>query len=192
MVGQTVLQKNTATAYSTQRPLDCRFTSVQDGIYALGKAHMRYTLSLRSLLQCCLENSSKVGLTEGWPFLVLSPQIAKCCLFPRVSPPGDRWRDFHGFMPAGRVSRPATLQIFRDGIHVLLLLCPLFCRLKSFPLTPACHPGRVVHPQEFSKTDKPDNTGHYDHILIREKDKECSPKVLSFQKGGLPEIASWS
>ena len=35
-------------------------------------------------------------------------------LFPRLSPPGDRWCDVLGFVPAGSVSSFSTLQIFRE------------------------------------------------------------------------------
>ena len=44
-------------------------SSVQDGIYALGKAHMCSTLSLRSLKfpQCCLWNSFSVRLIDDGP-----------------------------------------------------------------------------------------------------------------------------
>ena len=54
------------------------FSSVQDGMYALGKARMRF-------------------------------------LFPLLSPPGDRWCDVLGFVPAGNVSSFSTLQIFREA-----------------------------------------------------------------------------
>ena len=44
-------------------------SSVQDGIYALGKAHMCFTLSLRSLKfpQCCLWNGFSVRLIDDGP-----------------------------------------------------------------------------------------------------------------------------
>ena len=35
-----------------------------------------------------------------------------------LSPPGDRWCDILGFVPAGSVSSFSTLQIFREASHL--------------------------------------------------------------------------
>ena len=53
-------------------------------------------------------------------------------LFPRLSPPGDRWRDVLGFVPAVSVSSSSTLQIFRDASHSWWLLCPHVYLLGRF------------------------------------------------------------
>ena len=45
-----------------------QFSSVQDGIYALGKAHMRSTPSLGSFLNVAFENSPNVGLIDDGLF----------------------------------------------------------------------------------------------------------------------------
>ena len=44
-----------------------KFSSVQEGIYALGKSHMRSTPSLRSFPKRCLWNSSNVLLIDDDP-----------------------------------------------------------------------------------------------------------------------------
>ena len=45
-----------------------QFSSVQDGVYVLGKAHVQSTPSLEKCSQCCFWNSSSVGLTDDGPF----------------------------------------------------------------------------------------------------------------------------
>ena len=60
-----------------------------------------------------LGNSSNVRLIDDG-CLVLSRNIVSRFLFPRLSHPGDRWRDVLGFVPAGSVSSFSTLQIFRE------------------------------------------------------------------------------
>ena len=78
------------------------FSSVQDGIYALGKA----------LEICTPPRVSEVSPTSplkrfqcpsDWrrPPLVISRKIVQRFLFPRLSPPGDRWWGVLGFVPAG-------------------------------------------------------------------------------------------
>ena len=68
-----------------------------------------------------------------WPSLVLSRTIVYRFLFPRLSPPGDRWCDVLGFVPAGSVSSFSTLQIFREASHLWGLLCPPVYLLGRFP-----------------------------------------------------------
>ena len=53
-----------------------------------------------------------------WPFLVLTKKIVERFLFLSLSPPGDRWCDFLGFVPADSVSSSSTLQIFRDATRL--------------------------------------------------------------------------
>ena len=48
------------------------------------------------------------------PVSEVSPTLPWRFLFPRLSPPGDRWCDVLGFVPAGSVSSFSTLQIFRE------------------------------------------------------------------------------
>ena len=80
-----------------------QFTSVQDGIYAFGKAHMRSTPSLKNFSNVCTPPClSKMSPTLPlkqfqcssdwrWPSLVLLGKIVQRFLFQRLSPPDDRW-----------------------------------------------------------------------------------------------------
>ena len=79
------------------------FSSVQDGIYALEKARMRSTTSLRSFPTSPLKRF-RCSSDWRWPSLVLSRKIVSRFLFPRLSPPGDRCCDVLGFVPADSVS----------------------------------------------------------------------------------------
>ena len=61
-----------------------------------------------------------------------SRKIVERFLFLLLFPPGDRWCDFLGFVPAGSVSSSSTLQSFRDASHSWWLICPpvyLLCHL---------------------------------------------------------------
>ena len=69
-----------------------------------------------------------------WPSLVLSRKIVLRFLFPRLSPPDDRWCDALGFVLACRVSSFSILQIFREASHLWGLLCPPVYLLDHFPL----------------------------------------------------------
>ena len=53
-----------------------------------------------------------------WPSLVLSRKIVSRFLFPRLSPPGDRWCVVIGLVPAGSVLSSSALQIFREASHL--------------------------------------------------------------------------
>ena len=110
-----------------------QFSSVQDGIYALGKAHMRSTPFL-SFPRRCLWNSSRARvINNGDPVSSFLMKIVERFLFPRLSPPGDRWRDVLGFVPAGSVSSSSTLQIFFRGANrSWWLLCPQVYLLGRF------------------------------------------------------------
>ena len=46
-----------------------------------------------------------------WTSLVLSRKVDERFRFPRVSPPGDRWCDILGFVPAGSVPSSSVLKI---------------------------------------------------------------------------------
>ena len=110
-----------------------QFSSVQDGIYALGKAHLSGVSPMLPLkqFQCW---------SDWWhPFLIFSRKMVERFLFLRLSPPGDRWCNV-----LGSVSSSSTLQIFQDATHLWWLLCPPVCLLCHFPLTPAC-PGQYTH-----------------------------------------------
>ena len=84
-----------------------------------------------------------------WHSLVLSRKIIQRFLFPRLSPPGNRWCNVLGFVPVGSVSSSSTLQIFRDASHLWGLLCPPVYLLGHFPslwhvqenivMTHSCH-----------------------------------------------------
>ena len=68
-----------------------------------------------------------------WPSLVLSRKIIKCFPFPRLSPPGDWWRDVLIFVPAGSVSSSSTLEIFCYTNHLRWLHGPPVYLLGHFP-----------------------------------------------------------
>ena len=109
------------------------FSSVQDGIYALGKAHRCFTPFLRRFANVTFET---VPLFV-WLRMALSRPSKKIIssfnLFPCLSPPGDWWCDVRGFVPAGSASSFSTLQIFREASHLWGLLCPLVYLLCHFP-----------------------------------------------------------
>ena len=67
-----------------------------------------------------------------WPSLVLSGKIVYRFLFQRLSPPGARWCDVLGFVPAGSVSSSSTLLIFQNASHLRRLLCPPVYLLGHF------------------------------------------------------------
>ena len=53
-----------------------------------------------------------------WSSVVLSRKIVSRFIFPRLSPPGDRWCDVLGFVAAGSVSSFSALQFFREASHL--------------------------------------------------------------------------
>ena len=61
---------------------------------------------------------------------------------PLLSPPGDRWCDELGFVPAGSVSSSSILEIFRDARYVVVALSASLSAL-SFPVISACPAWRV-------------------------------------------------
>ena len=79
----------------------------------------------------------KTVLVFVWFTMTISRRFKKgrwALSFPRLSPPGDRWRGVRlGFVPAGSVSSSSTLQMFRDGSHMWWLFCPLVYLLGHFP-----------------------------------------------------------
>ena len=85
-------------------------SSLQDSIYALGKANVRFIPSLTRLPSVAFATSSSVALVWPWPFLVLSRNIVRRFLFLRLSPLGDRWCDALGSVPAGSVSTAPNLR----------------------------------------------------------------------------------
>ena len=108
------------------------------------KSHMRSTPSLSIILRdrveriimlcCCFLpmklpwNSSNVRLTDDDPL-----SSFQRFLFPCLSPPGERWCDVLGFVPAGSVSSSSAPQIFQDTSHLWGLLCPPVYLLGRFP-----------------------------------------------------------
>ena len=85
-----------------------------------------------------------------WPSLVLSTKIAQCFVFLRPSPPGDRWCDAPGVVPAGSAPVSSTLQIFRDRSHMWSLL--------FFPRTLGSDMPWTAHPQDSSEAEQ-DHSG---------------------------------
>ena len=140
------------------------FISFQDGIYALGKAHMRSTPSLRRVPNVAFETVP----VFAWLTMTLSsfPFKEDRLALPLSTPLSSRrsmlWYPWLCARTAQATS--SSLQIFRDASHLCWLLCPPVCLIDhfmdiimyiiigpcgSFPL----HSGmsRAVHPQEFSK-----------------------------------------
>ena len=96
-----------------------QFSSVQDGVYALGKAHICVPPRLSrvsSLLP--FKQFQSVGLTDDGPFSSSQAErsLSAQFLFLRISPPGDRWC----VMSAGSVSSSSTLQITRRKPPVMV------------------------------------------------------------------------
>ena len=103
-------------------------------IYALRKASIynlrkTLTLSFRSVSPMLPLKRFQYSSNWRWPSLVLSRKIVERFLFPRISPPGDRWCNVLGFVPEGSVSSSSTLQIFQEANHLWWLLYPPVCRL---------------------------------------------------------------
>ena len=79
---------------------------------------MPSTPSLRSFPNVAFETVPKfVLLTMALSRPFREDRLA-LILFARLSPPGDRWCDVLGFVPAGSVSSFSTLQIFREASHL--------------------------------------------------------------------------
>ena len=92
----------------------CMSRSVQDGLYALGKAHVRSTPSLGSSRNVAFQTVPMFVLIDDGPLSSLSRKIDERFFFPRLASPADRW-----CVPAGSVSSSSTLQIFREASHLL-------------------------------------------------------------------------
>ena len=110
---------------------------------------MHSTLSLRSFPDIAFETVPMFV----WLMMALSGPLRKIVwrfLFPRLSPPGDRWCDVLGFVPACSVISSSTHQIFREAI-----ICVNCFARQSICSTISLHyvMSRAVHPQEFSKVD---------------------------------------
>ena len=87
-------------------------SSAQDGIYALGKAHISSTPSLRSFLKLPLKQFQ--CSSDDSPLSSFQRRSSSASSFQHLSRPGDRWCDVLGFVPAGR-SLPQALQHFRSS-----------------------------------------------------------------------------
>ena len=83
--------------------------------------------------QHCLWNGSNVRLIDDSPLSSFQGRSSNAFLFPRLSPPGDRWCHALGFVHASRVWSCSTLQIFREASKFWGLLCPPVCLLGYFP-----------------------------------------------------------
>ena len=117
-----------------------QFSSVQDGIYALGKAHMRSTPSLRSFPNVAFE-TVPVFL---WLTMALSRPFKEDRRPLSLSTSLSSRRpiyDVLGFVPAGSGSSSSILPRRRPLVMVALPASCLFAR--SFPSTPAC-PGQYI------------------------------------------------
>ena len=125
---QVTLEKQTTISRSNS----LLFRLVEDGIYALGKPHMRSIPSLRFFFQFPLKRF-QCSSDWRWPSLVVSKKSVEHFLFPRFYPPGDRWCNVLGFVPAGGGSSSSTFQIFREAGHLWVLLWPPVYPLGRFP-----------------------------------------------------------
>ena len=130
------------------------FTSVQDGIYALGKKHnlTYYALHLVYQTYCTLPLKQFQYSSDGrWPSVVLSRKIVESFLFRRLSPPGDRWCDVLGFVPAGCLVLLKTSDLPRRK-QIVMVAFPASLSTRSFPFTQAC-PGQYTH-RRFGREEK--------------------------------------
>ena len=93
-------------------------------MYELGKAHTRSTPSLRSFPITAFETVPAMFCDWRWSSLGLSRKIVERFLFPRLSPPGDRWCDVLDFVAAGSVSSSSKLRIFLGASHMWWLIFP--------------------------------------------------------------------
>ena len=90
--------------------------------------------------QSRLWSGSNVRLIDDGPLSSFQGRSSSAFL-PRLSPPGDRWCDVLGFVPAGSFyfyfififKSSSTLQIFREASHLWGLLCPPVYLLSHFP-----------------------------------------------------------
>ena len=96
-----------------------QFSSVQNGIHALGKAHtiMHSTPSLRGSPNVAFET---VPVFVSLTMVVCRPFKKDRLALPFCTPLSSRhqWCDVLGFMPARNVSSFSTLQIFREASHL--------------------------------------------------------------------------
>ena len=121
-----------------------QFSSVQDGIYALEKSHMRSTPSLRSFPKVAFQK--KFQCSSDWPDSTpLSLQGMKkivgrfLTLSTTIFPPCDRWCGVLSFVPVGSVSSSSTLPIFLDASHLWWLLCRVILSLRQPLIRSASH-----------------------------------------------------
>ena len=107
------------------------YSSVQDGIYALGKANMRSTQSLGSFPNVASQTVPMftwLTMALSRPFKEDRPALHLSLL----SPLGDWWCSNLGFVAAGTVSGSSTLQTFRYWSHLCWLLFPPVYLLDHF------------------------------------------------------------
>ena len=113
------------------------FSSVQDGICMLRKAHICAQLRLLDVFPASPLEQFQHSSSWRWPCLVLPRIIIERFLFLSLSLPGSWWYGVLGFVPTSSASDSSTLQIIRYASQLWWLLCMT----------------RAVHPQEFLKVD---------------------------------------
>ena len=101
---------------------ECLVYSGPNGFDTIGETHMRSTQSLRSGPCVALNQLFQYWFDSRRPSLVLSRKIVERFHFLRLSPPGDRWCDVLGFVPAVNDSSSSTLQIFRRKLLEMVAL----------------------------------------------------------------------
>ena len=103
------------------------------------KTHMHYTPSLRSFPKVAFEAVPMfIWLTMALSRPFKEDRLALPLSTPESFPPGDRWCDVLGLVPAGSVrfvpsGSSSTFQIFREASHLCGLLCPPVYLLGHFP-----------------------------------------------------------
>ena len=128
-----------------------QISSVQDGIYVLGKAHMCSTPSHRSFPNVVFETVAMFI----WLTMSLSCPFKEDCLALLFSMPLSSRRSMvwvFGFVPAGSVSSFSTFQVYWEASYFWVLLCqPANLSARSFPFYSGV--SRAVHRQEISTVD---------------------------------------
>jgi len=129
-----------------------QFSSVQDGISALGKPH-NYALHSVSqkFPQRCLRNGSNVRLTDDGPLSSFQGRSSNASSFhASLLQAIDGVMSLRGFVPAGSVSSFSTLQVsFNCAEH-----SSLFDLGKNTCCDTFCHHGTFCHLRVLSITDE--------------------------------------
>ena len=111
---------------SISRSNSLLFRLAEDGIYALGKPHMRSIPSLRFFFPVSFETVPMFV----WPTMALSRRFKEFC---RALSLSTLLYSRRSIVPAGGGSSSSTFQIFREAGHLWVLLWPPIYPLGRFP-----------------------------------------------------------